>query len=710
LLVVRDPLPYVEALLQSPELAEIARATADLQKEIFGMSLQPAQVQKQMGLFLPLVPSEIVVAAPPESMLAFARITSSMLAGFLARQLGDDAATAKELRAIAQQHLEKIRLPTLTVWVRARSERTAEQLFESVGAALDELADEGLVVAAKDDTLTVELRPSKINGEKLVDRVREVGLDPTPLEALATTFTIQLTGDRIALQVGTAAPGPLPASALGALWQPNSDQLLFGQLDMADAVAMWGECSEWLYPAIESMDESVATMVVPATEVASQLADLAPRSTATITVRDGLHWVIEEHYDDQEQIDLAAPPPELLRCLDPELGSFLLVNLPLDMLLASVVDSVVSELASRAHRPEMLAAYQAITEHGEAVTEFLDGEGSAVFESGVAVVTSHATLQGLVVDGAPIGDLPFFAWAVVAPADDAAAATGFCTHLGELLAEAVDVDVASMWQDEDLGLGHPTRTFQWQQLVPKEAKLTLTSGFQPHHVQKGPLMIVSTDATLTRTLLARMDGKVESDKPPADLIAWSFTSGDQMATVGDGVAQWCDAFGRIAPEQFRFAGQMGVVLRVVAAGLRLVDHYEQRVTLRGDTIRGEMQLALKPAAVRKAMGQADASERQRQQQGEQQRHEADVVKAQVDTRMIEEAGRLFRIKEGRVPTMPELTTKNANGQAFLDGEPRDPWGNAYVIRALEAPKFEVLSTGPDGKLGTPDDISSRRAK
>ena len=71
---------------------------------------------------------------------------------------------------------------------------------------------------------------------------------------------------------------------------------------------------------------------------------------------------------------------------------------------------------------------------------------------------------------------------------------------------------------------------------------------------------------------------------------------------------------------------------------------------------------------------------------------------------------MFRIKTGRVPTMQELTAKNAEGLAFLDFEPRDPWGNAYLIRELDGTKVEILCTGPDGKAGTEDDLSSRRPK
>ena len=39
-------------------------------------------------------------------------------------------------------------------------------------------------------------------------------------------------------------------------------------------------------------------------------------------------------------------------------------------------------------------------------------------------------------------------------------------------------------------------------------------------------------------------------------------------------------------------------------------------------------------------------------------------------------------------------------------DPNDPWGHPFEISCTAG--FEVLSRGPDGKAGTPDDIKSSR--
>jgi len=43
--------------------------------------------------------------------------------------------------------------------------------------------------------------------------------------------------------------------------------------------------------------------------------------------------------------------------------------------------------------------------------------------------------------------------------------------------------------------------------------------------------------------------------------------------------------------------------------------------------------------------------------------------------------------------------------------PLDAWGNEFIYLGpdkSEDKKFEIISTGKDGKLGTNDDISSKR--
>lgn len=88
--------------------------------------------------------------------------------------------------------------------------------------------------------------------------------------------------------------------------------------------------------------------------------------------------------------------------------------------------------------------------------------------------------------------------------------------------------------------------------------------------------------------------------------------------------------------------------------------------------------------------------------------DAKIQKAQTDTKTISEAARLFRIKNGKVPTMEDLTTPDERGHAYIEDMSKDPWGNDYEIREDDIPgKFYVISGGPNGQPGDEDDVSSK---
>ncbi len=90
--------------------------------------------------------------------------------------------------------------------------------------------------------------------------------------------------------------------------------------------------------------------------------------------------------------------------------------------------------------------------------------------------------------------------------------------------------------------------------------------------------------------------------------------------------------------------------------------------------------------------------------------EAKVTKAQTDVGQIYETAKLFRVKNGKVPTIEDLTTPDAKGQAYIENVGKDPWDNDYLIRETDRGMFEVISWGPDRSEGTEDDISSRIEK
>jgi general secretion pathway protein G len=89
-------------------------------------------------------------------------------------------------------------------------------------------------------------------------------------------------------------------------------------------------------------------------------------------------------------------------------------------------------------------------------------------------------------------------------------------------------------------------------------------------------------------------------------------------------------------------------------------------------------------------------------------------KAMADVKAIYEAARMYMLTHSGsaqrdVPTMETLTTPDEKGVAQIEMSSKDPWGNDYEIHAGDRPgKFEVVSAGKDGQMGTEDDISSAK--
>ena len=84
--------------------------------------------------------------------------------------------------------------------------------------------------------------------------------------------------------------------------------------------------------------------------------------------------------------------------------------------------------------------------------------------------------------------------------------------------------------------------------------------------------------------------------------------------------------------------------------------------------------------------------------------DANVSKAQSDTKSIYSAAQQFKMSKRRIPTIEDLTTPDSKGRAYLESLSDDPWGQPYVIEELEGGRFRVLSYGEDLAEGTEDDI------
>lgn len=81
---------------------------------------------------------------------------------------------------------------------------------------------------------------------------------------------------------------------------------------------------------------------------------------------------------------------------------------------------------------------------------------------------------------------------------------------------------------------------------------------------------------------------------------------------------------------------------------------------------------------------------------------ADVTAARNGVKVIALNATVFWQQKGRCPTLKELVT-----ESLVASEQPDPWGHAYRI-ACANDMVRVISLGPDGVLGSPDDFVETR--
>ena len=88
-------------------------------------------------------------------------------------------------------------------------------------------------------------------------------------------------------------------------------------------------------------------------------------------------------------------------------------------------------------------------------------------------------------------------------------------------------------------------------------------------------------------------------------------------------------------------------------------------------------------------------------------NQARTLKAHSDLQAIKAALSLYYIDNGRLPSDSEgieiLFQEGTNG-AYLAEQPFDPWGNGYEYRVRGNGLAILISNGPDGELGSEDDI------
>lgn len=102
-----------------------------------------------------------------------------------------------------------------------------------------------------------------------------------------------------------------------------------------------------------------------------------------------------------------------------------------------------------------------------------------------------------------------------------------------------------------------------------------------------------------------------------------------------------------------------------------------------------------------------------------QQEEAAVDKARLDIQQLEDAMAMYKLRNKAYPTTEQglealvtetdvepLPRRFPEG-GFIDKLPEDPWGNPYqLVSPGEEGKIDLFSMGPDGEVGTEDDIGN----
>ncbi len=96
--------------------------------------------------------------------------------------------------------------------------------------------------------------------------------------------------------------------------------------------------------------------------------------------------------------------------------------------------------------------------------------------------------------------------------------------------------------------------------------------------------------------------------------------------------------------------------------------------------------------------------------------EAKIDTAKVQLKELKRTLEMYKLDNGNYPTTeqglkalvqkPDTPPEPKKWRQYLDHIPKDPWGNEYVyISPAKNHPFELKTKGPDGELGTEDDIS-----
>jgi len=82
-----------------------------------------------------------------------------------------------------------------------------------------------------------------------------------------------------------------------------------------------------------------------------------------------------------------------------------------------------------------------------------------------------------------------------------------------------------------------------------------------------------------------------------------------------------------------------------------------------------------------------------------------ATRGNIDT--ISNAVKMYQLNMNKNPkSLEDLTQETDDLEAPLADVPNDAWGNAFQFKWTGKFKYEIRSAGPDGNIGTEDDITN----
>ena len=581
LLVIRDPLPRIEAILAAPGVREMLAGSADLQRELNGMAMDAAALSRQLGLFRNLIPTEIVVAAPPTAGTDLLRIGYTAVCVAVLQAIGknadkdliDNATTA------CQQCVDALRPPELTGWVTTRDERTAESWFDSIADWAGKLPlMDGLEIDFADSRITARIRPFDLHLGMLRSQLGRFGVKVPADRTFQIDAVLEQSGNRLQLRVGDPGKGQAPVERMGAQWLPEA--LVYLRHDVGDGEVLVVEAAQLISQALDAdLEEQAAELLLRVMAAVERLLVLGPVTTASLVVGETTAWTVEA--DMGEDLPDDEPSAATLRALTPESGPFLLTEMTADMALLSLYEEFETRAMQRADRAGSMELFEWLGTHLSGAVDYLGSEESSVFQPGTLVSVRSAGFRGC--KAMAIGEMPFFSVTMIAKVADAASGRQFVETLTARLAEASGVDPKKVWAEADLGVGEPTFAFAWE-LIPGFADLGLDADLRPHWLIVDDHLLFGTDPAGSKAMVARMRGTATTPLPATSTFAWMVAEGKHLSAAGRGIAAWAQALaGRGAnrgeAELTRRVGEM------VAALMHLVERYESHTTVDGSVMR-----------------------------------------------------------------------------------------------------------------------------